>query len=1113
MQKILTSLLALLAVGVLQAQEPELPEIVPPSPTVANLMKFEEVPVSYYTGQPNISIPLYSKKLGASASLGLGLSYSTSSLQSEQRSSWVGTGWSLTGVGAVSRVVKGLPDEEDSVINRKGIYHNSDYWNYNSLSASQKAEFHWKVRGDMSYKYDTELDLYQYNFMGYSGRFVIEKVGGLLEVRKLGEVNNLKITISYNFNTYDISSFTFQDTNGNKYTFGDRETTTYSTISSGTQQNGTPFYMDINSGAYSQITYTSAWKMSNVKTSNDKLLATLSYHSIAENYLSRVSTTTNEITSHSPNADLLKNAYNNGILKPRKSSSYTQTSNQAKYLASINFNDGTRLEFSVQTSHPETGGAILDKIEHFDVNNALINYYDLTQQTTTSNQRLWLENIQFKPSSSGSSQDHHFTYNSEEELPEHDIITNSGSGQNYSACGSNSYDFTTGALTRIDYPTGGFVLFEWERNTIGYEGSTPIPAEPNTLPQNGGSTFQASINNPSQNSQLIILDHSQAINFNIYQSAGDPSLADEFRFVLIDSAGNKTTVPKDGCSTVGVSAGNYTLTTELITSQISGNNNSVSFVADWWYASLGSGTTAKIPWQGLRIKTIDHKKNTLISAKKQEFSYDLVSNSSRSSGAIDAPREAYYRDHNITEKRYLFSTLDNLPGAYGVNTVTYHISNNNYNQSLGSTKGGYVGYKNVTVKQVAFNGVADNGYQVFTYTSPIDYPAPSGQYQYPFLPQPETDFKRGLMKSHSVYDQANRILKEEVVNHDFETVNQSSSLMIYEDPTAGCEWRQYYEHYSGYLSKSPEKNIPTYNGFPFPITYNNCGLADPTIAFITYNLSDGWAKVTNRTTKDYFYNSSGTQSVVEKRYSYLYNDQNYQVREEKLEVDEGGDNLVYTTNYYYPVGSTLGSNSTSMRDSIRDLNKVTSVLETTVKRNGTLLSQNNTVYKNYHPNVVMPHMIYTKKASLAAEERIEFHNYDDYGNLLEVSKKDGAHTYYIWGYQKTFPVAKIENATHAQVNSLVANIQSKSNQDSSSCLDSSSCSEKTLRNALNGLRSSLPSALISTYTYDPALGLTSMTDPRGYTTYYRYDDYGRLYEVKDADGNILSQNQYNYAGQ
>jgi YD repeat-containing protein len=52
--------------------------------------------------------------------------------------------------------------------------------------------------------------------------------------------------------------------------------------------------------------------------------------------------------------------------------------------------------------------------------------------------------------------------------------------------------------------------------------------------------------------------------------------------------------------------------------------------------------------------------------------------------------------------------------------------------------------------------------------------------------------------------------------------------------------------------------------------------------------------------------------------------------------------------------------------------------------------------------------------------------------------------------------------------------------------------------------------MITTYTHDPLIGVTSMTDPREDTVYYRYDAFNRLIEVKDRDGNILSENTYNY---
>ncbi|WP_298761858.1 hypothetical protein, partial [uncultured Psychroserpens sp.] len=64
MKKFVASTLTALAVMVsFMSYGQELPEVIPPSPTVANLMQFEEVPVSYYTGQPNISIPIYSKAI------------------------------------------------------------------------------------------------------------------------------------------------------------------------------------------------------------------------------------------------------------------------------------------------------------------------------------------------------------------------------------------------------------------------------------------------------------------------------------------------------------------------------------------------------------------------------------------------------------------------------------------------------------------------------------------------------------------------------------------------------------------------------------------------------------------------------------------------------------------------------------------------------------------------------------------------------------------------------------------------------------------------------------------------------------------------------------------
>ena len=69
-----------------------------------------------------------------------------------------------------------------------------------------------------------------------------------------------------------------------------------------------------------------------------------------------------------------------------------------------------------------------------------------------------------------------------------------------------------------------------------------------------------------------------------------------------------------------------------------------------------------------------------------------------------------------------------------------------------------------------------------------------------------------------------------------------------------------------------------------------------------------------------------------------------------------------------------------------------------------------------------------------------------------------------------------------------------------------------LESTLSILRTNpnLPKALVTTYTYDPLVGMISQTDPNGQTVYYEYDDFNRLKLVKDQAGNIMQQYTYNY---
>jgi YD repeat-containing protein len=54
-------------------------------------------------------------------------------------------------------------------------------------------------------------------------------------------------------------------------------------------------------------------------------------------------------------------------------------------------------------------------------------------------------------------------------------------------------------------------------------------------------------------------------------------------------------------------------------------------------------------------------------------------------------------------------------------------------------------------------------------------------------------------------------------------------------------------------------------------------------------------------------------------------------------------------------------------------------------------------------------------------------------------------------------------------------------------------------------------AQMSSYTYDPSVGMTSQTDATGRTTTYEYDGLGRLLRTRDEQGRIRTQNEYHYA--
>jgi hypothetical protein len=84
--------------------------VIPPSPNASALNRYGYIPVSQYTGVPNITIPLWEVK-SKNLKIPINLSYHSGGNKVEDMGTWVGLGWVLNSGGVISRTVLGRPDE------------------------------------------------------------------------------------------------------------------------------------------------------------------------------------------------------------------------------------------------------------------------------------------------------------------------------------------------------------------------------------------------------------------------------------------------------------------------------------------------------------------------------------------------------------------------------------------------------------------------------------------------------------------------------------------------------------------------------------------------------------------------------------------------------------------------------------------------------------------------------------------------------------------------------------------------------------------------------------------------------------------------------------------
>lgn len=217
------------------------PPITIASPNAASLGQYGEVPVSLFTGLPSVDIPLYTFTEG-NLQVPISLSYHASGARPDQHPGWVGMNWNLKSAGMITRTQKDMMDEynnPDYLSATEGGVNGGYWWRY-AITAPTT----WNTRDYMialvtqnnsdDFYRDTEPDEFSFNFLNYSGTFYLNDIGEWqirsnadLKVTMTG-LKDVPFTRLFRNTPYvkSFGGFTITDEAGVQYTFGGGATST-----------------------------------------------------------------------------------------------------------------------------------------------------------------------------------------------------------------------------------------------------------------------------------------------------------------------------------------------------------------------------------------------------------------------------------------------------------------------------------------------------------------------------------------------------------------------------------------------------------------------------------------------------------------------------------------------------------------------------------------------------------------------------------------------------------------------------------------------------------------------------------------------------------------------
>jgi RHS repeat-associated protein len=164
------------------------------SPNAAELGRYGQVPVSYFNGLPQITIPLTTFK-AKGYELPIYLSYYAGGNKPDAHPGWVGQGWSLHAGGMINRIVNGHKDEISrseqihltpgySPANKPSYYENAEEFQASDWGSLQSLDKYSKDRG----KFGIAPDEFQINMEGLQASFYL--VGpNKVKIKSKGDAN------------------------------------------------------------------------------------------------------------------------------------------------------------------------------------------------------------------------------------------------------------------------------------------------------------------------------------------------------------------------------------------------------------------------------------------------------------------------------------------------------------------------------------------------------------------------------------------------------------------------------------------------------------------------------------------------------------------------------------------------------------------------------------------------------------------------------------------------------------------------------------------------------------------------------------------------------------